>query len=96
MQWQFTTILDRVDHWQTLIAGLIALAAAIITVKVTLNIEQRKVDRDIDALRKSLAVELRQLIPRPSPRTARFRGLPRRTARSRRGWSRPWPRCARR
>ena len=62
--WHYTTIVDLIDHWQTLIAGLIALAAAIITVAITLNVEQRKVDRELDALRKSLAIELRQLIPR--------------------------------
>jgi len=60
----YTTIVDLIDHWQTLLAGLIALIAAIITVFVTLNVERRKVAREIDALRKSLAIELRQLIPR--------------------------------
>jgi hypothetical protein len=64
MPWHYTTPLDLLDHWQTLIAGLVALTAAIITVGVTLRVEQRKVDREIDALRKSLAIELRQLIPR--------------------------------
>jgi hypothetical protein len=62
--WHYTTIVDFVDHWQTLLAGLIALIAAIITVFVTLKVERRKADREIDALRKSLAIELRQLIPR--------------------------------
>ena len=62
--WHYTTLVDFVDHWQTLIAGLIALIAAIITVFVTLRVERRKVDRELDALRKSLAIELRQLIPR--------------------------------
>ncbi|HLI12836.1 MAG TPA: hypothetical protein VKY65_14685 [Alphaproteobacteria bacterium] len=62
--WHYTTLVDFVDHWQTLIAGLIALIAAIITVVVTLKVERRKVDRELDALRKSLAIELRQLIPR--------------------------------
>jgi hypothetical protein len=62
--WHYTTFLDFLDHWQSLIAGLIALLAAFIAVRVTLNIEQRKVDREIDALRKSLAIELRQLISR--------------------------------
>jgi len=61
--WHYTTLVDFVDHWQTLIAGLIALTAAIITVAVTLKVERRKVDRELDALRKSLAIELRQLIP---------------------------------
>ncbi len=64
MPWHYTTIVDLIDHWQTLLAGLIALMAAIITVFVTLKVERRKVDREIDALRKSLAIELRQLIPR--------------------------------
>ncbi len=62
--WHYTTLVNFVDHWQTLIAGLIALIAAIITVVVTLKVERRKVDRELDALRKSLAIELRQLIPR--------------------------------
>lgn len=64
MPWHYTTALDFVDHWQTLLAGLIALIAAIITVFVTLRVERRKVDRELDALRKSLAIELRQLVPR--------------------------------
>jgi hypothetical protein len=61
--WHYTTFVDFIDHWQTLLAGLIALVAAIITVVVTLKVERRKVDRELDALRKSLAIELRQLIP---------------------------------
>ncbi len=63
MPWHYTTLVDFVDHWQTLIAGLVALIAAVITVVVTLKVERRKVDRELDALRKSLAIELRQLIP---------------------------------
>lgn len=63
MPWHYTTLVDFVDHWQPLIAGLIALIAAVITVAVTLKVEGRKVDRELDALRKSLAIELRQLIP---------------------------------
>jgi hypothetical protein len=61
--WCYTTFVDFLDHWQTLLAGLIALVAAIITVIITLKVEQRKVDRETAALRKSLAVEIRQLIP---------------------------------
>jgi hypothetical protein len=64
MPWHYTTLVDFVDHWQTLLTGIIALAAAIITVAVTLKVERRKVDRELDALRKSLAIELRQLFPR--------------------------------
>lgn len=63
MPWHYTTIVDFVDHWQTLLAGLIALIAAMIAVFVTLKVERRKTDREVEALRKSLAIELRQLIP---------------------------------
>src|ERR1700722_3908782 len=63
LPWHYTTFVDFVDHWQTLLAGLIALVAAIITVVVTLKVERRKAERELEALRKSLAVELRQLIP---------------------------------
>jgi len=62
--WHYTTVVDFVDHWQPLIAGLLALLAAIITVGVMLKIEQRKVDREIKYLRKSLATELRLLLRR--------------------------------
>ena len=58
------TLLEALDRWQTIIAGLIALIAAIITVQVTLRVERGKADRELDALRKSLAVDLRQQIPR--------------------------------
>jgi hypothetical protein len=63
MPWHYTTLVDFVDHWQTLIAGLIALIAAVITVYFTLKGERRKVDHELNALRKSLAMELRLLIP---------------------------------
>jgi len=56
--------IDLLDHWQTLIAGLLALLAAFITVLVTLRVERGKARREVDALRKSLAVELRQQIAR--------------------------------
>ena len=56
--------IDLLDHWQTLIAGLLALLAAFITVLVTLRLERRKADREVDALRKSLAIELRLQIAR--------------------------------
>lgn len=46
--WHYTTVVDFIDHWQTLLAGLIALIAAVITVAVTLNVERRKVDRELD------------------------------------------------
>lgn len=62
--WHYSTFLDLIDHWQALIAGMLGFAAAIIVIRFTLKIEQRKLDRELDALRKSLAVELRQVVPR--------------------------------
>ncbi len=62
--WHATGFWDWVDHWQTGLAGAGAVGAAIITVWFTLRVERRKADREVDALRKSLAVELRQQIPR--------------------------------
>jgi hypothetical protein len=50
--------------WQTGLAGLAALLAAIIAVRVTLQIERRQAKRELDALRKSLAVEVRLQINR--------------------------------
>src|SRR5271155_530478 len=61
--WHYTTALDFVDHWQSLIAGLLALVAAIITVRVMWKVEQHKTEREVDSLRKSLATELRLLLP---------------------------------
>ena len=61
--WHFITIVDFIDHWQALLAGLLGFAAAIIAVILTLQIERRKLQREMDALQKSLAVELRQLVP---------------------------------
>ena len=33
--WHFTTGVDLLDHWQTLVAGLLAVAAALATIWVT-------------------------------------------------------------
>lgn len=54
--------IDFLDHWQALSAGVLGFAAAIIVVWITLRIERRKADRELDALRKSLGVELRIMI----------------------------------
>ena len=62
--WHYTTFWDWLDHWQTLIAGGVALLAALIAVQITLRVERRKADREVDALRKSLAVEFRLQIAR--------------------------------
>ena len=61
--WHFTTWLDLFDHWQALIAGALGFAAAIIVVRFTLRIERRSAQLELDASRKSLAVELRQVVP---------------------------------
>lgn len=61
--WHFTTWLDLFDHWQALIAGALGFAAAIIVVRFTFKMERRKAQLELDALRKSLAVELRQVVP---------------------------------
>jgi hypothetical protein len=75
MPWHFTTYLDLADHWQTMIAGVLALLAAGITILVTLRIERGKVRREVDALRKSLAIELRQMIPKALGSHGSLRGL---------------------
>lgn len=62
--WHYTTFLDLLDRWQALIAGVLGFAAAIGVVWVTLRIERRKLQRELDDLRKSLALELRQVVPR--------------------------------
>jgi hypothetical protein len=58
--WHYTTFLDLIDHWQSLTAGVLGFAAAIIAVILALQTERRKMQRELDALQKSLAVELRQ------------------------------------
>jgi hypothetical protein len=62
--WHYTTALDFLDHWQTLSAGLVGFAAGIVVVVVTLRIERRSREWETDALRTSLAYELRLLVPR--------------------------------
>lgn len=62
--WHYTTALDFLDHWQALLAGGLGFLAAIIAVRYTLRAERRRQNRELDALRKSLAVELRQVVPR--------------------------------
>jgi hypothetical protein len=73
--WHYTTYLDLLDHWQALIAGVLGFAAAIGVVWVTLRIERRKLQREMDALRKSLAVELRQQVPHSLRAGVALRGL---------------------
>jgi hypothetical protein len=76
--WRFTTLLELLDQWrrtgegppwfnvlyqwQTLVAGLVALLAAWITVRESKRLERRKEQREADAIRVSLAVEIQQFI----------------------------------
>ena len=55
----FTTWLDLLDHWQSLVAGSVALIAALIAVLVPERFARRKEQREIDALRTLLAGEIR-------------------------------------
>jgi hypothetical protein len=41
-EWHYTTVVNFLDHWQSLLAGMIALLAAIIAVIVTIRIERWK------------------------------------------------------
>jgi hypothetical protein len=41
--WHFTTGLDALDHWQTVIAGVLALAAGILTVVATMIIANKQI-----------------------------------------------------
>lgn len=48
------------DHWQSLIAGLVAAAAAIAAVAFTLRAERRRRDREAAAIIVALGAEIRQ------------------------------------
>ncbi|MDR3571288.1 MAG: hypothetical protein P4L81_03765, partial [Candidatus Pacebacteria bacterium] len=41
-EWHYTTVVDFLDHWQSLLAGVIALLAALIAIIVTIRIERWK------------------------------------------------------
>jgi hypothetical protein len=58
--WHFTTWLDLdlLDHWQTLIAGGLALLAAIIAALIAVISARRKERREIKAIRLSLTEEI--------------------------------------
>ena len=102
--WHFTTGLDALDHWQTVIAGVLAFAAGFGTVvatmiiarrqiaasreeadrviaatreqtETTVRLERERVLSEVDALRKSLAVELRLQIARAFGVYEGLRGL---------------------
>jgi hypothetical protein len=55
--WHFTTLLDLVDHWQTLIAGVLAVLAAWRTIRATIQ----SANREIEASQAQTAVAQRQI-----------------------------------
>jgi hypothetical protein len=57
-QWQFTTWLALLYYWQTLAAGVFALGAAWLAVRAAHQRERR----EVEAIRLSLAVEIRHLV----------------------------------
>jgi hypothetical protein len=57
--WHFTTLLDLLDHWQSLAAGLIAVVAAIIAVGGAELFARLKECREREAILLSLATEVR-------------------------------------
>ncbi len=62
--WHFTTWLDLdlLDHWQSLVAGLVALVAAIIALGGTELFARLKERRERKAIRLSLAEEIQWLL----------------------------------
>ncbi len=56
--WQFTTWLDLLDHWQTIVAGFFAVLAAVLGTIVAVLAARR----EVKAMRLSLAVEIRRLV----------------------------------
>jgi hypothetical protein len=53
--WHLTTWLDLLDHWQTLVAGLLAIVAAWRTIRATV----KSADREVKASQEQTAVALR-------------------------------------
>jgi hypothetical protein len=60
--WHFTTWLELLDHWQSLIAGVLAFVAAVIVVGFSELFAGRQRRREIAAIRASLAVEISEFI----------------------------------
>jgi len=58
----FTTWLDLLDHWQSLVAGIFALIAALIAVWGGEFFSRRKERRENHAILASLAPEIRELL----------------------------------
>jgi hypothetical protein len=55
--WHFTTWLDLLDHWQTLVAGVLAVLAAWRTIRATV----KSADREVKASQEQTAVAQRQI-----------------------------------
>ncbi|MGH8738095.1 MAG: hypothetical protein ACREVC_12115 [Burkholderiales bacterium] len=53
-------IVGFLDHWQSLMAGLLGFAAAIIAVVLTLLAEHRRRNKETSALKVALGAEIRQ------------------------------------
>ena len=67
--WQFTMWLDLLDHWQTLAAGFLAMAAALVAgffalkaASIVVQAARQQERREVEAIRLSLAVEIRHLV----------------------------------
>jgi hypothetical protein len=60
--WHFTTWFDLLDHWQTLVAGLLAVLAAVVTVWWTEGFSRRRERREAEAIKSSLAVEIKAFL----------------------------------
>jgi hypothetical protein len=58
----WTTFLEKLDHWQSLAAGLVALLAAILAVFGAEFFARRKERRETEGIRVALAVEARRLM----------------------------------
>jgi hypothetical protein len=60
--WHFKTLLDLLDHWQSLAAGLVAVFAASIAVGGAEFFARRKERRETEGIRVALVVEARRLM----------------------------------
>ena len=60
--WRFTTWLDLLDHWQSLVAGVLAFIAAVIVVVGAEWFARRRDRREVVAIRASLTVEIQQFV----------------------------------
>src|SRR5208282_5709587 len=58
----WTMLINWLDHWQSLAAGLVAIVAALLAVFGTEFFAQRKERREIEGIRVALAVEARGLM----------------------------------